>query len=717
MRPMALPFALAALLLATPIWADPAQDETSPAASPAGADETSKEEAGDKDAADKDRAKREGRVFRDRVVVTASRAEEISAATPAPITVIDRAQIEEQQPEKLADLFKEIPGVEVFGEGPFRGLPVIRGFSSNRVLILVDGQRLNNSRESTSFAGIQPGLVNIAQVERIEVLRGPASVQYGSDAIGGVVNIITRQPELGAQEFTLSGDVAYEYGTASESHQPRAFVAGAGKGYAFEIGASYQEAGDYSAASGAAESSRFAEYVSSDDVVYNSGMQQTSVDGSFRFQTGERGVFRIGLEAVRTDDVGFPGFDPSSGIDISFPRFDRDKLRLGWSSGPLWGLEDVSLHAYYQQVVKESVRNFDFGPFFFSNNFTRSDIDTVGFNAQSTAELAAQRLIFGVDFYRDKLHDDTLAETIFGTSTEVAVPDSRQTGLGLYVQDRIRVGDRLSVYAGLRGDRFDFKSEDDPDYAGEPFDVTDSALSGNLGLTYAVTDHVNLTALVARGFRSPNLQERSYFGIVTTGDTLIIQNPDLKSENSLNYEVGFKARYDRYFGGLSMFYNDVTDFISYEFLGTDPDSGLELARFANIDKAKVWGVEFDLETILGRRWSAFTNASYTRGSNDRSGEPLPFIPPLKAAFGVRFQERAWWAEAALRVVTKQDRVPEGETSSAGFTVYDLSGGFDLSGRLGIVAALRNLTDKLYAEPFNNRPEPGRNLRVSLRYGF
>jgi outer membrane receptor for ferrienterochelin and colicin len=124
----------------------------------------------------------EERVFKDQIVVTAARQEQASGDAPAPITVFDREAIEKIQPEKMADLFKAIPGVEIEGEGPFRGIPVIRGLSSNRVLILVDGQRLNNARESTNFAGIQPALVNLAEVERIEVLRGPASVQYGSDA-------------------------------------------------------------------------------------------------------------------------------------------------------------------------------------------------------------------------------------------------------------------------------------------------------------------------------------------------------------------------------------------------------------------------------------------------------------------------------------------------------------------------------------------------------
>jgi len=122
-------------------------------------------------------AAKEGRVFKDQIVVTPGRQEQASGDAPAPITVFDRETIEMIQPEKMADLFKTIPGVEIEGEGPFRGIPVIRGMSSNRVLILVDGQRLNNARESTTFAGIQPALVNLAEVERIEVLRGPASVQ------------------------------------------------------------------------------------------------------------------------------------------------------------------------------------------------------------------------------------------------------------------------------------------------------------------------------------------------------------------------------------------------------------------------------------------------------------------------------------------------------------------------------------------------------------
>ncbi len=699
------------------------------AAMPAPAQQTEPESPPDEPAekTEEDTAAGEGRVFRDQIVVTPGRQEQASGDAPAPITVFDRETIEKIQPEKMADLFKAIPGVEIEGEGPFRGIPVVRGLTSNRVLILVDGQRLNNARESTSFAGIQPALVNLAEVERIEVLRGPASVQYGSDAIGGVINIITRQPNLGAQEFKISGDVAYEYGTTSDSQLGRVSVTGTGHGFSFYAGGTYETVDDYTAADGASEDSRYSSYVRDDNTVPNSGMEQTNFNGGVKFLTGGQGILRIDAEIVRTKDVGFPGFDLESlGIEFTFPNFDRDKLGVAWSTGPVWGLSDISLSAYYQGVNKESASVFDF-PGFFSDSFTRSEIDSFGFNAQSIADAGAHHLTFGVDFYDDNVDDTALSTTCFGPfclppSTEVAVPKSEQTGLGVYVQDGWAISDAVTLQLGLRGDTFSFVSENDPDYPGEPFDVNDSAVSGNVGVTWGVTDHVNLTALVARGFRTPNLQERSFTGLATNGEAFILQNPDLDSESSWNYEIGTKVRYERYSGGLHLFYNDLTDFITLEFLGVvDPNIGVELAQFANIEKATIWGAEFDLEAILSNSWTAFGSIAYIEGDNNITNEPLPSIPPLKVILGVRYERSRWWSEANLRYLDRQNRLPEDdpffETGTTGFTVYDLRGGYDFDFGLGFLVALENITDKLYNEPYNNRPEPGRNLRATVRYRF
>ncbi|RLE26522.1 MAG: hypothetical protein DRJ65_05360 [Acidobacteria bacterium] len=666
------------------------------------------------------------RVFKDRVVVTASRQEQASSQTPAAISVIDAEQIADRQPEKMADLFKELPGVDVQGEGPFRGLPVIRGMSSNRVLILVDGQRLNNARESTVFAGIQPGLVDLSEVERIEVMRGPASVLYGSDAMGGVINIITKKPDLGAQAFEMHHSLNYAYGSAADSSTVHADIRGNGAGWGFNLSVGWETASDYKAPKEAADSPYYSEYVLPDGTVPNSGMEQASVQGGFRILTGDSGVFKTNFEVVRTDDVGFPGFDPeTSGVDISFPRFDRDKIGAGWDSGPAWGFNNISVSGYYQSVFKESKMFIDPSPYFFIHTLTKSSIDTFGFNTQGVTDLGAHHLTVGLDFYRDDLEDETQNDFPWESNNNVSVPKSYQEGLGLYLQDEWQATEKLRILGGLRGDRFVFKSEDDPNYVGEPFDVTDSDISGNIGAMYSLTSAIELTGLIARGFRAPNIQERAFTGSVSQPGFWVIQNPDLTSESSLNYELGFKIRYDRYYGGVNVFYNDIQDFITFVELGPDPITGLELIQYDNIEDATVKGIEIELETMMYERWTLITNFSYTEGDDDNTGEPLGFIPPWKFVLGLRYQAPRWWIEATGRFVGEQTRVPspeniadpEDEAPIGDFITADLRTGYSFDGGLTLRATLGNIFNELYSEPYNLRPEPGRYLRVSIGYRF
>ncbi len=653
---------------------------------------------------DKDKAKTPAPPpVHEEIQVTATRYEADSFTTPVPISVVSATELGQKLPEKMVDVLKLLPSVDVNGEGPFRGLPVIRGLDSNRVLILVDGQRLNNARESTQYAGIQPGLVDLSLVDRIEVVRGPSSVLYGSDAIGGVINIITKQQAFHQGAFTYNGTAGYDYGSSATSQRGHVDVNGAGERTTFHLGASAFQADDYTTPEGK---------------MPNSGMKQRSFDGNMRFLVSDTGVLRFGVEATQTRDVGFPGYDPAtSGVDISFPRFDRTKFTTSYETGPFAGLNGLSLNAYYQALTKESIRNFDFGGFFL-DNFTRSEIHSVGFNAQSSADLgSANHLTFGLDSYRDTLHDDTTESSPLGSDNNVAVPDSDQTGVGVYVQDAIAASQSFQLIVGARGDHYAFVSHDDPRYTGTPFDVSQTAASGNVSARYEVTRNVALTALVGRGFRAPNLQERAFFGVATTGDTYILQNPDLKPETSLNYELGFKVRYDRYSGGFNVYHNNVRDLINTVFLGTDPNTGLQLAQFQNIDRSTIQGVEFELQDFISDRVTAFVNASYSRGTDDKTGEPLALIAPVKAVLGARYQVQRYWGELTTRMVGRQDRVAPGYTATPGFATIDVRGGLDFANGFRVEGAVENVGDVAYHEPFNTFLEPGRNVKVSVGYRF
>jgi hemoglobin/transferrin/lactoferrin receptor protein len=386
------------------------------------------------------------------------------------------------------------------------------------------------------------------------------------------------------------------------------------------------------------------------------------------------------------------------------------------------GLDTLTLSAYSQRIVKESKRNLRFGPRFFSNNFTTSDIDTVGLTAQGAKALGGHRLTFGLDAYQDDLKDVTAAESTFGDSNDVVVPESTQKAYGLYVQDEFALSSRFDLVAGARGDQVSFKSKEDPNYQGVPFDESNSAVSGSVGARYAVTEHVELTGTIGRAFRAPNIQERSFYGLASTGDTWVLQNPDLDPETALNADIGFKIRYSRYSGAFSLYNNTVKNLISLVFLGEDPNTGLEQARFENIDDAVIRGAELELQALLGSGFTGFLNTSYTYGRDENTGDPLPLIPPYKAVLGVRYERPRWWSEFSTRIVARQDRVPPDTTGDSyvetpGFTVYDIRGGVDLSHGFGIQAAAENLSDKAYSEPFNRRFEPGRNFKVGVRYSF
>ena len=640
------------------------------------------------------------------IVVTANRYEQDSFSTPEPLSVISAEQIERTRPDKVVDMLKQLASVDVQGEGPFRGLPIIRGMSSNRVLILVDGQRLNNARESTQFAGIQPGLVDLGQVERIEVLRGPSSVLYGSDAIGGVVNIITKRQPFGGQ-FAMNGAVNAEYGSAARSTRGRLDVNGSGEKSTFHLGVTAFEAKNYQSPNGE---------------VPNSGMRQRALEGNVRLLLSDTGVLRLDVQSTQTRDVGFPGYDPkTSGVDIAFPRFDRNKFGATWEQGPWSVFDTLTVSAYVQKVLKEARRNIQMGPTFYSNNFTRSDIDTWGVNAQSTARFGAHTMIVGTDVYQDTLHDETTASNPYSNNNHVAVPDSKQRGIGVFAQDAIALSPRLSLSVGARGDRLTFVSDSDSRYTGTPFDVRETAFSGNTSLLYQATSNVILTALVGRGYRAPNIQERAFFGLASDGTTYIQQNPNLNSEVSLNSEIGFKVRYDRFAGGFNVFHNYVNDFIGLVVIGKDP-RGLDLAEFQNFKRATIEGAEFELQAFLDKQWTAFGNISYNRGTDDTTGKPLPLVAPLKAVVGVRLQQKSWWSEASARMVARNTRVAQevdnsGRGETPGFTVFDVRTGLDLATGFVVQAGVSNLLDKAYHEPYNVRLEPGRSLRLSLGYRF
>ena len=676
-------------------------------------------------------------VLMERIQAVATRTERATFDVPAPVDVLDGERINRLQADNVvADLFPLEAGLEVEGEGPFLGLPVLRGLSGNRVLVLVDGQRLNNSREAINFGGVQPGLVDVSSIASIEIVRGPASVLYGSDAIGGIVNIVTRKPELPAEGLALSGSATTRYSTVDGQRTGSMALHAGTPRLGLAVRGSARSAEDYSTPLGD---------------VSHSGAETRSAAADLEWHPAGDHALTAQWSTFRGEDIGVPG---SGGVFTGlFPRTDRTKLSVGYEGRDLtpW-LARLDARIYTQEQEENFSTILDLppipaGPFDLLIDTTTErigDVRTAGLDVQAGSPIRDRHyLTYGIDFYQDDVDERRREESVQvfvprspgppgSTETEIdeapTTPESSYQGLGLYLQDEVGAG-RWTLIPGVRFDRFDIEAEalEREEGAIPAEDRTESALSGSVGGLFRATEWLHLTGSVSRAFRTPNVIERFFFGPGSQGG-LSVPNPDLENETSVNVDLGFKARAAGVRVEATYFHNRIDDFITFvpgTFMGESEFGGQPVTTVGNVGEARIRGIEAEVEhrgAWLGGMRTAFAAFSWNDGDDLVTDEPL-FVPPPKLALGLGWTEGRGRVSGLFtgRLVDGQSEVPEGFDPTSGFAVFDLHSAVDLSAWTGRPVVLRagveNLLDRAYEEPFGAALAPGRNLVLSLQAGF
>jgi len=676
------------------------------------------------------------------MVVTANRYEKNAFDLPQSVSIITRQEIERQNSQIVSDLLKVEPGVEVNDAGPFRTRLVIRGMFGSRVLILVDGERLNDNREST-FSGAQLSLVDVGQVERIEVIHGPGSILYGSDALGGVINIITKKPQFsGNGRFSLSGSLNLKYSTIDEQRKARLELGGGNNKWSFLLGGNIRKTEDYKSPKGK---------------VVNSGIKQDdNLDFKGEYNLTSNQNLSLEGQRFRAEGIGYPGTPNEFSPKFYFPYHNRDKAALRYEAKNLTShLLSLKAKVYYQDISKNfesdlttSISSF---PPMSLRSFSRTltEVESFGVSFQELFLTGKdQHLTWGLDYYREMIDGSRyLRNTVamFDTavvsddvSTLSTVPENSLDALGIYVNNEYNPFNRALFTMGLRYDYFNLKTRETSDYLDysknppEPFPSktqSTSSLNGGIGVVYRLTDHLNLTGNVASAFRIPNVVEKYFFGRAS-GTEFMIPNYDLAPEKSVNIDLGIKANFSKIYSSLTFFLNNYRDYIELESTGDSMTSGMEklpIWNYANISEVRISGIESSIEAELPKGFYSVANLTYTRGDNLSQDQPI-FVAPLKIYLGLGWRESKdrFRAEMNWRHVERQKRVPvdsEGrymdKLPTEGFDVLNLETSLNLFKWQSLNISLNNLTDKLYSEPYNatnpNNPvvEPGKNLIVSL----
>jgi hemoglobin/transferrin/lactoferrin receptor protein len=709
------------------------------------------------------------------VTATGSERDVFEVATP--VTVMRREEIQRKEPENAADLLREQPGVDVNGVGVNQARPIIRGQRGLRVLFLENGLRMNNPRRQTDFGEIT-GLVDLESVDTIEVVRGPASVLYGSDAIGGVLNMISRTPAFAAGTH-FNGFADLRHSTMGDLSRGSVGVDGTWRKFTMQLGATMRSADDYEAPAG-----RFGNINLSDDtIVRDTGVEDNSIWGSLAWALTERDLFRFRFNNYRADQTGF-GFIPPSAygesedfqIRILYPEQNFDRYTLQYFGSPLdsfWA-DSTNVQAYFQSNERELVNDIDInigpiGPGFpdsevTADTFNYSDLDTWGFRADAVKALgpdARHILTYGIEGYRDDSYNTDFSRTVttlrfpgnrqqvIASEDSVAnAPNASNTNFGVFAQDEIMAGPRLRLTAGVRYHDVATRAEPTPDWDTTGLDFEDRNVVGSLTTTYQLTETLNILASVGTAFRAPNIIERLFNGPTPEGAGFQLLNPALSSETSQNIDIGLKYRRAEAFMEAVFFRNNIRDGIIQDFLSLDEiaalpqetrdqidDSGADfVVRQENADRLRYQGFEI----ALGYRapFGLTVGGNYTSIDADRIDSlnpPTGDTYSSKVYAYARFEPagKRYWAEYHVRhngsadvsLDTDQPPPPVGLILPS-FTVHGAGAGahlFEFAGlRNDLTVWIENLTDELYAE-FSNatffRPEPGRTAKISYRIAF
>ncbi len=657
----------------------------------------------------------------DQLVVTAGRRAEQAIDSAVAISVVDAESARVETPQTIADLLRGEVGAYVQQTTPGQGNILIRGLKGSEILHLVDGVRVNNA-----FFRNAPNqylaLIDAQNIERVEVLRGPASALYGGDAMGGVVHILTPEPRFEGAAWSRRGRVRMLYASADETRLLRAEQQFGRDGLGLSLGVTRQDVGERR--SGGGERLPFTAY--------------RAEAASFRalLEPAELSQWLLAVDhsrqpATPRHDALVPGFGqatPENDLFLFEPNQRRFyHLRHRWlQPTALWDSAEWHLA---RQVIDDDRRSRDFGSAIENRERNRSTLDT--FSGQLSRSFGAGHdLVYGWELLRDEVRSSRMRRDVEAGTAPVSAssrfPDgATMDSAALYLNDSFPVGPATQFNTGLRYSRYRVDLPAADRGVGVRLDFDD--LSGSAGIVHALRPGLNLVSNLGRGFRPPNVFDLGTLG-ERPGNRFNLPNSDLRPERVLSFDLGLKFAQGDWEGELFAFRSRYRDKIASVLTGEVDDGGRQLVVSRNIARQDLHGVEAGLAWRGASGLRVSGTLTWTRGDEriDDAVEPADRIPPLSGRVAVDGDagDRLAW-QVAARYAAEQDRLSARDTldpridprGTPGFAAVDARLTWSLRQDLQISARLDNLADRRYREHGSGLDAPGRSLALVLDWTY
>ncbi len=650
------------------------------------------------------------------IQVTASPAADDPLRVPQSTTQLAGKELGRNLRASVAQTLAEQPGVRARYAGPGASAPVLRGLGNERILVLQDGQRTADLSSTSSDHGLS---VDPLSATQIEVVRGPASLLYGNNALGGVVNVISNDIPT-AVPTKVEGFVAGQ----TESVNPGGGVTGAltlPMGGAFALGV---RGGGRSV----------------EDVRVGGG--EALENTSFRNLQGTAGLGYVGDRL--TAGLAYRGYSFEYGLPFEEHDHEGEEPGEEPDHGHGHGHAGVRLDGTRHEAVgRADLAMGEHGLTFLRLDgtaqwYTHDEVEPSGevgttFRLETQTASLTGRTRFG------RLTGAVGVSGLFRQYTprgeEAMTPDASSNGAGVFLFQEFPLG-RLSaeethtprIQFGARFDRYAIDSREGDGRFGPARSRTFRNVSGSLGASVPFGHDVSLSGSVARAFRAPTVEELFSNGFHAAEGSFDVGNPDLAEETNLGGELVLRARTARLNGQLSVFHNRIYDYITPYIVGdtlvAEDGEGVRvpLNRYRQED-ATLRGVEGQVEAAVGGNWVVGAMGDWVRGRFEEGG-PLPFMPSARVGGTVRWDDSHYSLGVDVRHAFAQGEVPEHEFAASAYTLVDLAGGISVV-RSGLVHSVILRADNVFDTSYRDAtsrikefaPNPGRNLSLVYRVLF
>tara|TARA_R110001592_G_scaffold363393_1_gene687327 strand:+ start:187128 stop:189236 length:2109 start_codon:yes stop_codon:yes gene_type:complete len=649
-------------------------------------------------------------------VVTASRTQQRIFDSPASLSVIDEEELARATVPSLAEMLRDVPGVQVTDSGqPGLGRIRIRGEESRRTAILVNSQEITDHYEVGTPLTLHP-----AMVERIEVMRGSGSVLYGSRALSGVVNFLTRKGGTEPLQATVEGG----YDSATEGFNSFASIYGNVEGFEYRLAGTKSDHDDRSTPKGSMENTSY-----DNESVYlyaGRGFGDQRVEYTYENYKSSSNIYVE--EAVKTTY-------PLTDFYIESPKRDREKhgLFYNWDVDNSW-LRSLSANAY-QQTNDRHFYTFTETVWYSRDINNYSKLETDGALVQLDFQpLGNHQLIAGLQYLSDDVdqtrHVDTVSWTppIAATGIEIIRDKASIDTWAVFVQDQWEVSDRLAMTLGLRQYHVDGKLDftDRASLNAGNLD-SDDELIGALGLVWGVSDELHLRANVAQGYVYPSLTQLATGAYA--GSSFVNPDTSLVPETSMNYELGLRLQRRNLSLDTTVFYNESDDYIHHlPCAEADNCPGRRDRLYQNVGKSNAHGIELYL-VYDGLPQGLAPYASLTWMKRKIEYDELSTwntaVPDYSGRVGLRWQGAlrslpSVWTDFYLRGETSSDLEEPGTVRNvleekSGWVTVNLSTGlqFGADEQYQLSVDLFNLTDKTYIASTENLYGAERSVAMKL----